>query len=301
MSASSSGASGSSAFLVLAIGVVAVSTSSILVRYAQAETVTPLAIAALRLGFAAALLTPLAALGKREELAALSRRDLLLGLAAGVLLAVHFGTWISSLFYTSIASSVALATTNPLWIALASWLIFKEKPGWGLLAGIAAALAGTLFIFAESGERSASAPAPLLGNSLALLSAVAISGYLLIGRRLRAHISLLSYVWIVYGAAALGLIAACLLSGDRLVGLSGTTYVLILLMALGPQLLGHTAFNWALQRLKPAVIALAILGEPVGSAFLAWLLFGETLAPLQMVGFALVLCGIYIGARPERG
>jgi len=301
MSEASSRASRSSAFLVLAIGVLAVSTSSILVRYAQAEAVTPLAIAAFRLAFAAALLTPFAALGKREELASLSRRDLLLGALAGLLLAVHFGTWISSLFFTSIASSVALATTNPLWIALASWLIFKEKPGWGLLAGIAAALAGTFLIFADSGESSAGAPAPLLGNSLALLSSVAISGYLLIGRRLRAHVSLLSYVWIVYGAAALALLSACIVSGQPLIGLSATTYVLILLMALGPQLLGHTAFNWALQRLKPAVIALAILGEPIGSALLAWLLFGETLAPLQMAGFALVLCGIYLGARPERG
>lgn len=288
------------ALLVLGIGVLAVSTSAILVRYTQAEPVSPLAVAALRLAFAAALLTPLAALAKRREIAAVARRDLGLGLLAGLLLALHFGTWISSLYFTSIPASVALATTNPLWIAAASWLLFKEKPGFNLLAGIAAALAGTLLIFANGAQGSGPAPQPLLGNGLALFSAVAISGYLLIGRGLRARLSLLPYVWIVYGAAALALLAACLVAGVPLMGYSATTYGLILLMALGPQLLGHTAFNWALQRLKPAVIALAILGEPLGSAILAWLLFGETLAPWQMVGFALVLGGIYLGARTER-
>lgn len=289
------------AFVVLGIGVLAVSTSAILVRYAQAEPVPPLAVAALRLAFAAALLTPFAALGKRQEISALTRGDLGLGLLAGLLLALHFGTWISSLYFTSIPASVALATTNPLWIAAASWIIFKEKPSLNLLAGIAAALAGTLFIFGNNEGASAQAPQPLLGNSLALFSAVAISGYLLIGRRLRARLSLLPYVWIVYGGAALALLAACLLAGVPLLGHSANTYGLILLMALGPQLLGHTAFNWALQRLAPAVIALAILGEPVGSALLAWLLFGETLSPVQLLGFALVLGGIYLGARPARG
>jgi drug/metabolite transporter (DMT)-like permease len=291
---------GSAPFAVLAVGVVAVSTSSILVRYAQAETVTPLAIAALRLLFAALLLTPFAAIGKREELARLTRRDLLLGVLAGLLLAVHFASWITSLYYTSIASSVALATTNPLWIAVASWLIFDERPGWRLLVGIGAALLGTLCIFATGPGAASHAPNPLLGNALALGSAVAISGYLLIGRRLRARLSLLPYVWVVYGSAALALVAAGMASGQPLAGLSGMTYFLILLMALGPQLLGHTAFNWALQRLAPAVIALAILGEPVGSALLAWLLFGEILSPLQLTGFALVLAGIYVGARPPK-
>lgn len=289
------------AFFVLAIGVLAVSTSAILVRYAQAEPVPPLAVAALRLAFAAALLTPFAAWTKHREISALTRGDLGLGLLAGLLLALHFGTWISSLYFTSIPASVALATTNPLWIAAASWIIFKEKPSLNLLAGIAAALAGTLCIFANNEGVSAQAPQPLLGNSLALFSAVAISGYLLIGRRLRARLSLLPYVWIVYGGAALVLLAACLLAGVPLLGHSASTYGLILLMALGPQLLGHTAFNWALQRLAPAVIALAILGEPVGSALLAWLLFGETLSPVQLLGFGLVLGGIYLGARPARG
>ncbi|MEK7736639.1 MAG: EamA family transporter [Pseudomonadota bacterium] len=185
------------AYAALGLGVLVVSSSSILVRYAQGAGVPSLSIAALRLALAALLLTPLALARASGEIRALSRRDSVLALLAGSLLAAHFATWISSLAYTSVASSTVLVTTNPIWIALASMLIFRERMRKGLVVAIGIALGGSaLIFFADSGGGGAGAgivqPNPLLGNSLALLGALSVSGYFLIGRELRRRLSLLA-------------------------------------------------------------------------------------------------------------
>ena len=129
------------------------------------------------------------------------RRDLALPLLSGVFLAVHFWSWIASLAYTSVASSTALVTTNPLWVGLASVLILGERLGRGTIAGIALTLAGSVLIFVSdsSSQNAGVQPDPLRGNLLALLGAVAASGYLLVGRALRARIGLLAYIWLAYG------------------------------------------------------------------------------------------------------
>lgn len=285
-------------YLVLFAGVLVVSASSILIRYTQAAGVPSLSIAAWRLALAALLLTPLAWARVGPELRALRRRDLLLGLASGAFLALHFASWISSLAYTSVASSVALVSTNPLWVGLASLLIFRERLGWRTLLGIGATLLGSVLI-GLSDQVSSSAPDPALGNLLALVGAVTVSGYLLIGRDLRRRLSVLAYIYVVYSTAALVLVLWALLAGQQLVGFPPYVYLLLLALALGPQLLGHTAFNYALSALSATFIAVAILGEPIGSALLALLIFGERFAPLQLAGFVLLLAGIVIASREE--
>ena len=288
----------------LALGVAIVSTAALLIRWAIDAGASPLAIAAARLALAAAVVVPLALVRRRAELAALRPRDWLIAALSGALLAVHFATWIASLQLTSVASSVALVTTNPLWVGLASWWLLRESPSRKTLQGIALAAFGTALIIvsdlAQSDAAIASGRQPMLGNLLALAGAVAISGYLLVGRRLNLKLSLLAYVAIVYGAAAIVMNVMASGAGQGIDQIPTEAWLPIVLMALGPQLLGHTLINAALRSLSATYVALAILGEPVGSAILAWLLLGESVAPLQLAGFAALLAGIAVAATGER-
>ena len=287
-------------FVVLGIGLLAISFGAILARVAQAAALPSLAIAALRLGLAALIISPLALWQSRRALLSLTRRHVLLTLGAGLFLALHFGTWISSLEYTSVASSTALVTTNPLWIGLASFLIFRETPTKMMMGGIALSFAGSLFIFWSDSQTASAGSNPMLGNLLALVGSWCFSAYLLIGRRLRAGLGLPAYIWLAYGAAALFLFAASGAGGVELFTLSNTAWLVLLAMALGPQLLGHTAYNWSLRYVSATFVAVVTLGEPVGSALMAFIIFGEGFAPLQFVGFSLLLVGIYLAAKGER-
>jgi drug/metabolite transporter (DMT)-like permease len=223
-----------------------------------------------------------------------------LALASGAFLAVHFGTWITSLEYTSVASSVVLVSTSPLWVALAARVFLGEPLTLRLLAGLSLAMGGGAVISLAEAP-SAISSRPLLGNALALAGALAVSGYWLIGRQLRRRLSLVPYVTLVYGSAALVLLAAALLFHQPLTGFKPATYGWFLLLALLPQLLGHSSFNWALRHLPVAYVAIATLGEPVGAAFLAYLALGEIPSPLKVGAGVLILAGIYLalGRRPE--
>lgn len=288
-------------FLVLGVGVAVVSFAAILIRYAHADGASSLTIAAVRLGLAALVLAPFALLKSGAEIRRLRRRELALCALSGGFLALHFWSWITSLEYTSIASSTALVTTNPIWVGLVSALLLRERPGGAAIAGIALTIAGSLLIFsADAGmPHASSGKAPLLGNVLALVGALAASGYLLVGRALRARVSLLAYVWLAYAIAAVLLWIGLLASGASLRGLPASAWGFMALLAIGPQLIGHTAFNWALRRLTATFVAVSILGEPIGSALLAVFLFGETFGALQLAGFLILLAGIFIAARGE--
>ncbi len=287
-------------YLVLVGGVLVVSNASILIRLAQQGGMSSLGIAAGRMALAALILLPIALIRAGSELRGLSRRDIGLGVVAGVFLAIHFATWISSLAYTSVASSAALVATNPLWVGLASLLIFRERLSAAMLSGIGLTLLGAILI-AVSDSSGAATPysAPMLGNLLALLGALAGSGYFLVGRGLRRRLSVLAYIWLAYTSAAVVLLLWVALSGQQLFGYPPLVYLLLLGLAIGPQLLGHTAFNWALGYLSATFIAVSILGEPIGSALLALLLFDERFAPLQLLGFVTLLLGIYLAAVGE--
>lgn len=283
---------------VLAAGVLVMSTASILIRWLQTAGVPSLSIAAWRLALAALILAPLVLARHRAELARLGKREWLLAGAAGAFLAAHFAAWILSLEYTSVASSVALVTTNPIWIGIASWLLFRERLGRLMLVAIGLAIAGSAVVFlADGGEPAAGGSAPVLGNTLAVVGSLTICGYLLIGRGLRRSISLVPYVGVVYAAAAICLVVLALASGAPLGGFARESWLMLAALAVGPQLLGHSSFNWALKYLSATLIALAILGEPVGSTVLAWWLLGEPVGAVKLGGMALLLVGIYLAAR----
>ena len=286
-------------FLVLGVGLLAISFGAILARFAQGHGLPSLTIATLRLGLAALIITPIALWQSGRTLRTLSLQQTLLTCGAGFFLALHFATWITSLEYTSVASSTALVTTNLLWIGIASFLLFGERPSRLMLVGIIISLSGSLLIFWSDSRSSAPGSNPLLGNFLAIVGSWCFSAYLLIGRRLRANLPLPAYVWLAYGSAAIFLVLACQTSGTPLTGYTHAAYLVALGMALGPQLLGHTSYNWSLKHVSPTFIAVVTLGEPVGSALLAWIFFGESFALIQGAGFVLLLVGIYLAARGE--
>ncbi len=292
--------------LGLLTAILAVSTASIFIRFAQREAPS-LVIAALRLTFASLMLSPLALTRGRAELRRLTRRELALGLLAGVFLAVHFATWISSLEYTSIASSVVLVSTGPLWVALLSPLFLREPLTRPVLFGMLLALAGgTVIGLSDSCTTQGGLTCPPLsefvqgeafwGNFLALAGAWAVAGYLMIGRSLRAKTSLVPYIFLVYSIAALVLVSMMFVAGQRPTGFAPLTYVWIALLALIPQLIGHSTYNWALRYLPAALVSITTLGEPIGSAILAYFILQESPSSLTLLGGALILAGIYLAS-----
>ena len=294
--------------LVLIIGIMAVSTASVFIRYAQQDAPS-LVIAAGRLTVAALVLAPVALLRRRDELAHLTRAQLGLALLSGTLLAIHFATWISSLEYTTVASSVVLVSTTPLWVAILTPILLKEKIQHATVIGMAAALIGGAVVALsdscawEAARLVCPDPSTFIkgeafnGDLLALAGALAAAGYILIGRRLRAGISLISYILVVYSAAAVVLVVWMLSLGLQPFGLPPQTYVWILLLGLVPQLIGHSSFNWALGYLSAAYVAITLLGEPIGSTVLALLLLGETPSGIKILGGVMILIGIVIASR----
>ena len=287
--------------LVLLAGILAVSTASIFIRFAQ-PAASSLTIAAGRLVLATLALSPFALTRHRAALARLTGRELRLAALAGLFLAAHFALWIASLERTTVASSVVLVTTTPLWVGLLSPLVLREPLSRRLALGIALALAGGVIV-GLGDARGAALPAlagqpggALLGDLMALSGAWMMAGYLMVGRRLRAGLALVPYVFTVYGMAALLLTIAMIATGRSLFGLAPGTYLWLALLALVPQLLGHSSFNWALRYLPASFVAIALLGEPAGSSALAWGLLHEVPTPLKLAGAVLILAGIAVAA-----
>lgn len=293
----------------LVTAILAVSTSSIFIRFAQQEAPS-LVIAALRLTFATLLLAPIAWFRHREELKSLTRKEVLLGSFAGLFLAVHFATWISSLEYTTVASSVMFVSTGPLWVALLSPVFLSERLTRAAVAGLLVAIAGGMMIgLSDACSWDGGLRCPQLGqvlqgramwgNFLALAGAWAVSGYIIIGRKVRSGISLIPYIFLVYGVSAFALIVMMFAAGQSPRGYPAQTYGWIFLLALFPQLIGHSTYNWLLRFLSASLVAITTLAEPVASAVLAFFILNETPARAVIVGGLLILIGIYLAARPR--
>ncbi|MCS7207422.1 MAG: DMT family transporter [Dehalococcoidia bacterium] len=277
----------------LVAGVLAVSSAAVLIRLADAPALT---VSTWRTGVAALAFLPLAWALHGRVLLHMGWRTGGLLVLSGVALAVHFAFWIASLDYTTVASSVVIVTSNPLLVAVLGWVFLGERPGRRVLVGIGVALVGGLVLGwgdFRLGRRE------LLGDGLALLGAVGVAVYYTIGRAVRPHLPLLAYIGPVYGTAALVLVGASLLGGAPVWGFTLRTLGFLLLVALLPQMVGHTLLNWTLGRLRAVVVSAVVMTEPVVATVLAWLVLGETPSSTTLVGGALILGGVWgvVGKR----
>lgn len=285
----------------IGVGVVAVSTSAILIRLADAPA---LAVAFWRCALGAAALAPFAWAAHRRapRLDAAQRRQLA---GAGVLLALHFGLFISSLDYTTVASSVLLVTMSPLFVGLGATLFLGEPPTSRVWRGIAAAALGAIVVGLGNLGADQLDGRGLMGDAMAFGGAAAVAGYLLLGRAARQRLPVSVYAATVYAIAAAVLLVACLVTGADLgLGAGGYdpgTWLAIAALVIGPQLLGHTVFNSLLSTVSATVVAVAVLAEPVGAGVLAYFVLGETPGWLFAVGAPLVLVGVWLASTQPRG
>jgi drug/metabolite transporter (DMT)-like permease len=277
--------------LALSVAVVGVSFSAIFIKLAQSPA---LVIATNRMLVAWVLLLVPTVLGARGRRKALGRREIAALGSSGLLLGVHFGVWTVSLDFTSVASSVVFVNTAPLWVALAEWGWWRRAPGGLVWGGIVLTLAGSALIGSHDLQVGGAA---LWGDALAVGGAVAMAGYLIVGRRLRQRLDTLTYCTAVYCVAWLTLLAWTTATGADVRAFPSSDAVWFVALAVFSTLGGHTLFNWALRHVPAGLVAVVLVGEPVGAAVLAWLILGQPVGPATALGGALILAGIYLTAR----
>jgi len=282
------------AALILTAGLLSISFASIFIKLCDAPA---LVISTYRLGIASFFYLALLKIRKRSVwklLPALQRKWLVV---SGLFLSLHFITWITSLQYASVATSVVLVQTAPIFVALGGALFLGEKPSGLSLLGVLLAIAGCLVI---SGNDFDGSLASLKGNALALIGAVAAAGYLLIGRRWRAHMDTVHYVAIVYSAAALATLLLNLSAGLPLHAYSLKTFALFFAIAIFPQIIGHTSLNWALKHFSATSVSILTLAEPIGASILAYLILSEPVGWIKGLGGAIILLGVIITLIGEK-
>jgi len=276
--------------LLLGVAVLAVSTSGPLAREAGAPT---LAIAFWRTILASAVILPIAAFHNREELRRLRRQEVRTAVVAGACLALHFGTWIPSLSFTSVASSVALTCTQPVWAALMA-RARGEQIAIVTWLGIAVALSGALLLTGVDFTLSARA---LFGDALALAGGVFGAAYVTVGSDARRMMSTTAYTSVCYPIAALLLLATCIASGQQLGGYSARTWWILVAITVGPQLLGHSLVNRVLRTISATTVSVAILFEIVGATVIAWWWFGEAPTAGAYPAAVLIAIGVVLVVR----
>jgi drug/metabolite transporter (DMT)-like permease len=290
--------------IVLLIGIISVSSAAIFIRLAIALVEVKsigfsLFLAASRLIFASLVLIPA---WKQLRQNRVSRQAYYYAVTAGLSLALHFASWITSLSFTSIAASTTLVTTNPIWIALISWFWWKEKPKKLTLLGIVVALVGSVIIaFSDRAVNTENFDDSIFGNFLAIIGALMASFYFLFGTQAqKLGLNISSYIAIAYTTAALILLPLPLLFGSSYFGYPNLVYIYVLLMAIVSQLIGHTSFNWAVKYISPTLVSLTILFEPIGASLLGFFLFKEIPSLSVLAGGVILLLGVGMGVLGTR-
>jgi drug/metabolite transporter (DMT)-like permease len=273
--------------LALTVAVLAVSSSAPLIAFAAAPA---LAIAFWRNGLATVALTPITLGPRRAELTTVTRRNLTFCVLSGLALAIHFATWMPSVQLGSVATATALVATQPVWQGLIAAAQGRRPSTAGWL-GITLAVLGAAW--ATGADIGVSANA-VLADVLALLGAVAAAVYTALGEQARSALSTTTYTWICYGTCAVVLLTVCLTAGIDLHGYDSRTWLAILALVAGAQLLGHSMFNYALHRTSATTVSVLILLEVPGAALLAWLWLGQTPRPAALPGLALLLAGVVV-------
>lgn len=276
-------------YFAVVIGVFAVSTSAVLVKLAGDAPAS--IIANYRLLFAVLIMSPIILIYYRSELKQIQKKDWILAIFAGIFLAFHFILWFESLNYTSVASSVVLVTLQPIFAFLGTYFFFKERFTPGAVISMVIALLGSVIISWSDFQISGLA---LFGDILALLGAIMVTSYFLIGQNIRRRLSLMTYTFLVYGVSSITLIIYNVSLGYSFVGYPTSYWWIFLTLAIVPTFLGHTMFNWALKWLSTSTISMAIVFEPIGASFLAYLVLGEEITWSQFLGGSIVMFGLFL-------
>lgn len=276
-------------YIAVVIGVISVSTSAVLVKLAHPA---PAGIIALyRLLLAVIIMAPYVYAKHRDEFKIVLKKDWILSILAGVFLAFHFILWFESLNYTSVASSVVLVTLQPIFAFLGTYLFFKERFTPGAIISLIIAMFGSVII--SWGDFQISGMA-LFGDILALLGAIMITVYFLMGQQVRKRVSLMTYTFIVYGISSVTLVIYNMVLGNAFIGYSGTHWLIFLALAIFPTFFGHTMFNWALKWLSTATISMGIVLEPIGASILAYFILREHISWSQWLGGTIVIFGLFL-------
>lgn len=280
---------------MIVVGVIGISLSSIFVKWSAAPSAVT---AASRLLWTVILMTPVV-LGKRSvraELKGCSRRTIILSILSGLFLAIHFVVWFESLLHTSVASSTVIVCTEVIWVSLGYWLFMKGKISVKAVGAILITLIGSVMIaYADSGSGS-----HLYGDVLALVAAVAVAVYMLLGRMVRENTSTAVYTYLVYTACAAILVIVCMVQGNDMLGYGWCPVAMGLLLAVFSTILGHSIFSWCLKFFSPSFVSASKLCEPVVAAVLAAGLFGELPSWMQVTGGILILTGVFYYSRIEK-
>lgn len=282
--------------IVMVIGILGISLSSIFIKFSTAPSAVT---AAWRLIWTVLLMSPVT-FGKKEvrkEMTALPRKQLGLSMLSGLFLAIHFAFWFESLKQTTVASASSIVSTEVLWVSLGYCLFLKGKLSLKAIGAISMAFVGSLFIaWSDSGTGGSH----LYGDILALLAALAVAVYVLLGRVVQKTVSTTVYTYVVYGTCAVALMLLCLVQRQPLAGHGSSPIVVGLLLAVFSTILGHSIFSWCLKYFTPSFVSAAKLMEPVVASILAVFLFREIPAALQLLGGVLILTGLYAYARMEQ-
>ena len=282
--------------IMIVIGILGISLSAIFVKYSAAPSAVT---AAFRLCWTVLLMSPVV-WGKRdvrEELLHVSKKEFVLSVLSGLFLAIHFVLWFESLQHTSVASSTSIVCTEVIWVALGFCLFFFVSLSKKAMFSIGITFVGSLLIaYADSSSGSVH----LYGDFLALVAAIAVAVYTLIGRIVRKSVSTNVYTYVVYSSCALVLLMTCLIQEYRLFDYGMSAVVVGLLLSVFSTILGHSIFSWCLKYFSPAFVSASKLCEPVVAAIMAGILFGEMPVVLQVIGGAMIIGGVYYYSRIER-
>ena len=281
--------------LAILVSILAVSTASILIRMSNAPA---LAIASYRMLLSTLILSPyFFYTGGIEKVRSIGRKGALMLILIGIVLAIHFGSWITSLSLTTVASSVIFVHIDPIFVALISHFFLSERVSRRTIFGIILGMSGaTLIAVGDAGMGELN----LYGDLLALVGGIMLGIYILGGRALRQKMDLTSYVTPVYFTSALVLLLVSFFTGTKLSGYAPREYLLFLVIAIVPMIFGHTVYNWALKYVEAPIVSLSLLGEPVGASILAYIFLGEIPTSIILIGGALTLSGILITVHRQQ-
>ena len=294
------------AYVVVVVAIVATSSAAILIRFALDQNMPPLLIVAARLLIASLALAPIALGRYRPFLTGLSRIEASLIAISGICLSIHFTAWVTSLQYTTVLVSVVIVSTGPIWVAILEVIFLHIRLSRLVILGLIVALFGGALIGWPQGEGQlemmlgpGAENGTLIGAGLAWLGALTVSVYLLTGRKLRARLPVIPYVWLVYSIATVCTLAVMLARATPALGYSIEGYLVLLAMGLIPQLIGHSSLNYLLEYFPAALVSMFSQLEPIGSALLALVLFRELPPNQQILGSLTIIAGVLLASRGE--